>query len=686
MKGESKVFFFKSRMKWIGLVGLVLSVFSLLLHFLLAGFTDDSISDYSIPVTIFSWRPVFDNPRFSPHTPLYRRLWGPTRYLETLLPDSKPRVYHSDPLVRTNGFVFVRIQGGFHEIRNSIPDVVAVSRLLNATLVIPEIQSTTSSKGISSQFKSFAYLYNEEHFMASIANDVRVVKTLPKNLKWARRKKQIPSFKVSYGSSPYYYLHHVLPVLIKHSVVELVVPHGGCLQAILPSDLEEYQRLRCRVAFHALQFRKEVQELSTKVLQRLRPLGRPFIAYDPGMTREALAYHGCAELFQDVHTELIQHKRAWMIKRGIVKGKLSVDSAEQRLAGLCPLKPEEVGIVLRAYGYSWDTIIYVAGGEVFGGQRTLIPLHGMFENVIDRTSLSTGWELAKMYGREAKHNDIKQKTPPLVEEETKHDSLKGTRQRPQPLPPPPARPKYYNIEGWWGWVAESDNEPESTVIELRTNAHKLLWEAIDYVVSVEADVFVPGFDRDGKGHPSFASLVMGHRLYQSASAKTFRPDRKQIAMLLEEIRDHMYEANHTWIASVRKLLKRSILEGLIESSKRTKAYSFLSHPVPECSCNRQGKRVSNASIIEADLGVKHRCPMDGVVTERTKDNNKNKNVEKEEDLDEEDLSSSELFFGHKGSGGNSNNSNNETVNSETNNNNKEEGQLEDQEELEGGER
>lgn len=84
----------------------------------------------------------------------------------------------------------------------------------------------------SSQFKSFAYLYNEEHFMASIANDVRVVKTLPKNLKWARRKKQIPSFKVSYGSSPYYYLHHVLPVLIKHSVVELVVPNGGCLQVM----------------------------------------------------------------------------------------------------------------------------------------------------------------------------------------------------------------------------------------------------------------------------------------------------------------------------------------------------------------------------------------------------------------------------------------------------------------------
>lgn len=157
---------------------------------------------------------------------------------------------------------------------------------------------------------------------------------------------------------------------------------------------------------------------------------------------------------------------------------------------------------------------------------------------------------------------------------------------------------------------------------------------------------------------------------------------KQIAMLLEEIRDHMYEANHTWITSVRKLLKRSILEGLIESSKRSKAFSFLSHPVPECSCITRAHPVSNASLIEANLGVTHRCPkwMDGIVNVRSKDN---KNAEKEEDLDEEDSSSSGLFFGHKESGGN-NNGNNETVNSEANN--KEEGQLEDQEELEGGER
>lgn len=144
-----------------------------------------------------------------------------------------------------------------------IGDVVVVSRLLNATLVVPEIQSTTRSKGIrsgafisknmylgyyqlihsnncvqsmgdsvscSSKFKSFSYLYNEEQFISALAKDVKVIKTLPKNLKGARREKKIPHFMAPYHASPYFYLHHVLPVLNKHSVVELVISNGGCLQ------------------------------------------------------------------------------------------------------------------------------------------------------------------------------------------------------------------------------------------------------------------------------------------------------------------------------------------------------------------------------------------------------------------------------------------------------------------------
>ncbi|PKI55340.1 hypothetical protein CRG98_024250 [Punica granatum] len=655
-----------------GEVGLILSSLSISVHFFLARFTEQGFSEYQASITIFSWRPIFETAVDVPKTsPLHRRLWSPMRRLDPLHPHANPRGYYADPSSKTTGFIFVRIQGGFHEIRNSVSDVVVVSRLLNATLVVPEIQSTTSSKGISSEFKSFSYLYNEEQFISALARDVHVIKTLPKNLKGARRKKKIPLFRVPYQASPYFYLHHVLPVLSKHSVVELVISNGGCLQAILPSQFEEYQRLRCRVAFHALRFRGEVQELATKILQRLRSPGRPFIAYDPGMTRDALAYYGCAELFQDVHNELIQHKRSWMIKRGIIKGKLSVDSAARRLKGSCPLMPEEIGILLRAYGYPWDTIIYVSGGEVFGGQRALIPLHAMFENVIDRTFLSTSWEMSRLYGHETNLVNNHPKKLPVIDFKSKREEWKLAGPRPRPLPPPPARPKYpYNIEGWWGWVAESDNEPESTVMELRMNAHKLLWEAIDYIICLEADVFIPGFDRDGKGHPNFASLVIGHRLYQSATSRTYQPDRKEVAELLEQTRDHLYQANITWVKSIRRLMRKGLLDGLSGGSMKLKSFSFLSHPVPECSCTTHDLQDPQ---LKAVVGAVHRCPS----WMNTGSGTVPKEKESEDDLEEDDPSSSSsgLFFGNAGgnheSGGEAS---------------KEETQLEDQEELEGGER
>lgn len=677
----------KGRMKWVGLMVLSLASFSLFTHFLIARYSEQQHSRFnpspsSNSVPIFAWRPVFGSADLPRNSPLYKRLWGPVSELGYLYPHSNPRGPYSAPSLQSTGFIFVRIRGGFHEIRTAICDAVVVARLLNATLVIPEILSTTSSKGISVEFKSFAYLYNEDQFIAALAKDVNIVKTLPKNLKERRRKKEVPLYRVPNSASPYFYLHQVLPMLKKHSVVELVISDGGCLQANLPPDLEEYQKLRCRVAFHALWFRNEVQKLAAKILNRLRSVGRPYIVYEPGMSREALAYNGCAELFQDVHTELIQHKRSWMLKHGMVRGNLSVDSAQQRLNGSCPLMPEEVGLILRAYGYRRDTIIYVSGGEVFGGQRLLIPLHAMFDNVVDRTSLSTSWELKQIYGRETELADSISRAPPLVVEEKKREAWKNAGPRPRPLPPPPARPKYpYNIEGWWGWVAESDNEPESTVMELRTNAHKLLWEAIDYVVSTEANVFISGFDRDGRGRPNFASLVMGHRLYQSAASVTYRPDRKEVVRLIDEVRVSMHQANRTWLSSVRGHLRKTLLDGLLKASSNLRPLSFLSYPIPECSCVRE-KPTPNTPLdstsstnfsSRATLGVKHSCPAWMSISPSSRQKEK----ENDEDIYIDETWIPPFFFGR-------NADNQGTSNGRSTS--REETPLDDQEEPEGGDR
>ncbi|XP_008360533.3 protein EMBRYO SAC DEVELOPMENT ARREST 30-like isoform X2 [Malus domestica] len=357
-------------------------------------------------------------------------------------------------------------------------------------------------------------------------------------------------------------------------------------QSILPPNMAEFQRLRCRVAFHALQFRPEIQMLGHKMVERLRAWGQPFLAYHPGLVRETLAYHGCAELFQDVHTELIQYRRKQMIKKGIVHEELSIDSHLRRENGSCPLMPEEVGILLRSMGFSPKTIIYLAGSETFGGQRVLVPLRAMFPNLVDRTSLCSNKELADILGPETPLPQNPFHPPPAKSEEQLKEEWKKAGPRPRPLPPPPGRPIYqHEKEGWYGWITETDIEPDLSALDLRMQAHRLIWDALDYIVSVEADTFFPGFNNDGSGWPDFSSLVMGHRLYEVASSRTYRPDRKVVAQLFNMTRDNVYHPKHNWTLSVQEHLKKSLSEeGLTRQSVVSKPALFISHPLPECSC------------------------------------------------------------------------------------------------------
>lgn len=159
----------------------------------------------------------------------------------------------------------------------------------------------------------------------------------------------------------------------------------------------------------------------------------------------------------------------------------------------------------------------------------------------------------------------------------------------------------------------------------------------------------------------------------------FCKHRKEVVRLLEEISDHLYHANHTWLMSVRKHLRKRLVDGLVEASTKSKSMSFISHPVPECSCLRRdytGKSInaststpSSHSQVIAALGIVHFCPawMENDLTLQTKDK------ENEEALDEDDSTSSGLFF-RKSNGYHEDLSN------------KEETHLEDQDEVEGGDR
>ncbi|XP_061364070.1 protein EMBRYO SAC DEVELOPMENT ARREST 30 [Gastrolobium bilobum] len=582
---------FITKIKWVVLSVFTLSVASIIIHLSLTKLWTVNIGQYkALPILSEDFASMLGRQGIK-----NKKLWGSVKSLEALQPNANARSNYSVPKEQGNGFIYAKVSGGFAKIRSSICDLVAISRLLNATLVIPEIQESTRAKGISSKFKSFSYLYNEEQFIAYLKNDVIIAKTLPESLIERRRRNEFPTFKPTSSASSNFYIKEILPKLKKSKVIGLIIANGGALQSILPPSMAEIQRLRCRVSFHALQFRPEIQMLGRRMVHKLRALGQPFLAFNPGLLRETLAYNGCAELFQDVHTELIQHRRAQMIKEGILDEELNVDSHLRRDKGLCPLMPEEVGILLRVMGYPSKTIIYLAGSETFGGQRVLIPLRSMFSNIVDCTSLCSEKELSDLVGPETPLPQNTFQPPPAKSEEELKEEWKRAGPRPRPLPPPPDRPIYrHEKEGWYGWITETPTEPDPSPMDLRMKAHRLLWDALDYIVSLEADVFFPGFNNDGSGWPDFSSLVMGHRLYENAAFRTYRPDRKVIAELFNITRENLYHPKHNWTILVHEHLNKSMTEeGLIRQSLLSKPAMFLSHPLPECSCRIASTKVAN---------------------------------------------------------------------------------------------
>lgn len=57
-------------------------------------------------------------------------------------------------------------------------------------------------------------------------------------------------------------------------------------------------------------------------------------------------------------------------------------SEERRAQGLCPLTPEEVALVLKALGFEKNTQIYIAAGEIYGGEHRLSVLREAFPRIV----------------------------------------------------------------------------------------------------------------------------------------------------------------------------------------------------------------------------------------------------------------------------------------------------------------
>ncbi|XWS21471.1 hypothetical protein CRYUN_Cryun30bG0057600 [Craigia yunnanensis] len=394
----------------------------------------------------------------------FEKLWKPPANRD-FVPCVQPSSNYTAP-DESRGYLLVHTNGGLNQMRAGICDMVAVARMINATLVVPELDKRSFWQDTS----NFSDVFDEDHFINSLDNDVKVIKKLPMELSSAT--KVVKHFR-SWSGLEYY-------------------------QDEIASLWEEYQLL----------------------VDRMRSYG-PFIALHLRYEKDMLAFSGCTHGLSNVEAEELKTIREntvyWKIK--------DIDAREQRSKGYCPLTPKEVGFFLTALGYLSNTPIYIAAGEIYGGDTHMVDLQSRYPMLMSKEKLAS------------------------VDE-----------------------------------------------IEPFTN-HASQMAALDYIVSVESDVFIPSYSGN------MARAVEGHRRFLG-HRKTISPDRKALIRLFDKVEKGLLKEGgkvSNRVIEVHKKLqgsprrRRGPVSGTKGMDRFRSEEAFYVNPLPDCLCRRVSQNV-NASV------------------------------------------------------------------------------------------
>ncbi|ONK64282.1 uncharacterized protein A4U43_C07F24050 [Asparagus officinalis] len=278
---------------------------------------------------------------------------------------------------RPDRYLVIATSGGLNQQRTGIVDAVVAARILNATLIVPKLDQKSFWKDAS----NFAEIFDVGWFISFLKKDVKILKELPR--KGGKVIRAPYNMRVPRKCTPRCYQTRVLPVLLKKHAVQLS-KFDYRLANRLQTDL---QKLRCRVNYHALRFTSQIRKMGEILVGRMRARSKHFIAlhlrFEPDMLAFSGCYYGGGE---KERRELGAIRKRWKT--------LHISNPEkERRHGKCPLTPEEVGLMLRALGYGNDVHIYVASGEVYGGEETLAPLKALFPNFHSKETIASKEEL-----------------------------------------------------------------------------------------------------------------------------------------------------------------------------------------------------------------------------------------------------------------------------------------------------
>ncbi|KAK4801428.1 hypothetical protein SAY86_021915 [Trapa natans] len=192
---------------------------------------------------------------------LWRQPVEPDRYYKCI-----NRSKHEKKMGSSNGYLLVHANGGLNQMKIGISDMVAVTKIMNATLVLPTLDSNSFWTD-SSNFKA---LFDWKHFMEVLKEDIHIVESLPSGLTSGKALRRAP---VSW-SKPVYY-RRLVPLLRKNKLIHFTKTDSRLVNNGLAGSI---QKLRCRAMYEALWYSDDIRELANKFVKRLRENNQHYIA------------------------------------------------------------------------------------------------------------------------------------------------------------------------------------------------------------------------------------------------------------------------------------------------------------------------------------------------------------------------------------------------------------------------
>lgn len=320
---------------------------------------------------------------------------------------------------KSRGYIQVFLDGGLNQQKMGICDAVAVAKILNATLVIPHLEVNPVWQDSS----SFTEIFDVDHFIDVLRDEVSIVKDLPSEYSWSTREYYGTGIRATriktapVHATANWYLENVLPVLESYGIAAIAPFSHRLTFENLPVNL---QRLRCKVNFQALAFVPHIRALGDTLVNRLRSssnknqaaqtkyllLGRDqigkqnagkFVVLHLRFDKDMAAHSAC-DFGGGKAEKLALAKYRQVLWQGRVLNSQFTDE-ELRNQGRCPLTPEEIGLLLAALGFDNNTRLYLASHKVYGGEARISTLRKLFPLMEDKKSLASVEERAKVEGK-----------------------------------------------------------------------------------------------------------------------------------------------------------------------------------------------------------------------------------------------------------------------------------------------